>query len=119
MQRDTPGDDFKEQRVEARLAELQNYRVEIKFVGEPIYQFKVTDVSRQGAGLLINANSRFLKNIEVGQVINVYFISPGRAEPSGMYKAEIKHITEMETGRYKGLRLIGILIMEALDQSGW
>ena len=113
-------DDGREKRNEARLAELRNHRVEIKFTGEPIYQFRVTDVSSQGAGLLINPNSRFLKSIAVDQIIDANFISPQGAQPSGMYQAQIKHITAMDTGRYKGLIQAGIKILERLDQTdGW
>jgi hypothetical protein len=84
--------------------------------GEPIYQFKVSDVSTQGAGLLINESSHFLKLIEVGQVLDVNFISPQGSEPAGMYKAKIRHITEMGNSRYKGVRLIGVRILEHLAE---
>ena len=106
-----------EKRSEPRSTNLRDYRVEIKFVGEPIYQFKVTDVSTKGAGLLINDNSAFLKMIEVGLILNVNFISPQGLNPTGMHKVEIRHITKMDKGKYKGHRLVGILILESLNQS--
>lgn len=106
-----------EKRLEPRSAKLRNYRVEIKLVGEPIYQFKVTDVSTKGAGLLINENSGFLRMIEVGETVDVNFISPEGSPPAGMYKAEIKHITKMKKGKYIGLRLVGIRILDRLDPS--
>ena len=109
-------DDRREKRQAARVAELRNHRAEIKFAGEPIYQFKVTDVSSQGAGLLINPNSGFLKSISVDQFIEVNFISPQGAQPSGRYKAQIKHITDGEKIRYKGLKLVGIKILEPLTE---
>jgi hypothetical protein len=112
MRKDSPADHSKEKRAETRTDTLRRHRVEIKFVGEPIYQFKVTDVSRQGAGILVNANSRFLKNIKPGQIFDANFISPRGAQPSGMFRTEIKHITDMETGRYKGHKMIGIRILE-------
>lgn len=107
----------KEKRVEPRFPRLRNYRVEIKLVGEPIYQFKVTDVSTKGAGLLVNKNSGFLKMIEVGQVLDVNFISPKGSDPSGMYKVEIRHMTKMDKGKYKELRLVGIRILDKLKPS--
>ena len=106
-----------EKRSELRSTKLRDYRVEIKFVGEPIYQFKVADVSTKGAGLLINDNSAFLKLIEIGQIIDANFISPHGSYPTGMYRSEIRHITKMDKGKYKGHRLVGILILEALNQS--
>jgi hypothetical protein len=117
MHHDQSGNKTTEKRIEPRSATLRNHRAEVKFVGEPIYQFKVTDVSTQGAGLLINPDSRFLKIIAPDQVIEINFISPQGEKPAGMYKAQVKHITDMTEGRYKGLRRVGILILESLDQS--
>ncbi len=107
---------FEERRSEPRSTKIRNYRIEIKLVGEPIYQFKVKDISTKGAGLLITENSAFLKLIKVGKIIDANFISPHGSNPSGFYKTEIKHITEVNEGRYKGHRLVGILILEALNQ---
>ena len=116
MHTNAPGNHNKEKRGEARRAELRNHRVEIKFTGEPIYQFKVTDVSSKGAGVIVNTNSGFLKIIEVGQVIDVNFISPHGTEPSGLHTAQIKHISIADTAPYKGLMQVGIQIMPRLDQ---
>ena len=94
MQKDSPENIAKEKRTEARSAKLRNYRVEIKFIGKPIYQFRVINVTSRGAGLLIKDDSAFLKMIEVGQIVDVNFISPEGSNPSGIYSAEIKHITK-------------------------
>ena len=117
MRKDSSDNITEEKRSEPRSTKLKDYRVEIKFVGEPIYQFKVADVSTKGAGLLINDNSAFLKMIEVGQIVDVNFISPKGSNPTGMYKVEIRHITKMEKGKYNGHRLVGILILGSLNQS--
>lgn len=117
MHHDPPKNKTPEKRLEPRSATLQNHRAEVKFVGEPIYQFKVTDVSAQGAGLLINPDSRFLKIIQPDQIIEINFISPQGEQPEGLYKAQVKHISEMDKGKYRGLRRVGILILESLDQS--
>ncbi len=117
MHHDPPENKTTEKRIEPRSVTLQNHRAEVKFVGEPIYQFKVTDVSAQGAGLLINPDSRFLKIIQPDQIIEINFISPQGEKPMGLYKAQVKHITEMAEGKYKGLRRVGILILESLEPS--
>ncbi len=113
---DEPRDtEWTEKRKAARSTRLQNHRAEIKLVGEPLYQFRVTDVSTEGAGLLITPGSRFLQIIAVGQNLEVNFISPQGIEPSGWYQSEIKHITEMKTGPYKGLKQVGIQILGRAD----
>ena len=101
-----------DKRSELRRTKLRNYRVEIKFIGEPIYQFRVIDLSTNGARLLIKDNSCFLKLIKVDQIVDVNFISPQHTNPAGMCKAKIKHITNMNKGRYKGHHLVGIIILE-------
>lgn len=106
-----------EKRAEIRSPRLRNHRVEIKLVGEPIYQFKVADVSSQGAGLLVHKSSAFLNLIEVGQILEVTFISPQGSKPNGAYKVEVRHITEKERSRYKGVRLVGVCILERLENS--
>ena len=104
-----------EKRSIARPANLKNYRIEIKFVGEPIYQFKVINVTTKGAGILIKDDSAFLNMIEVGQIVEVNLLSPQGSNPSGMYKAKIRHITNIEKQEYRGHLLVGISIINELD----
>mgnify|MGYP000002912232 CR=1 FL=1 len=106
-----------ERRNAIRHPRLENYRVEIKLVGQPIYQFRVTDVSTKGAGLLISRDSAFLKLIEVGQELDVNFISPQGFQPAGLHKAEIRHITDNSHNKYRGALLVGIQIRECLETS--
>ena len=105
-----------ENRAEPRSTELNNYRIEIKLIGQPIYQFRVMDVSTTGAGFLMLADSDFLSMIKIGKVINVNFISPKGSNPSGLHKTEIKHITEPKKDKNKGHYLVGISILDKLKQ---
>ena len=100
-----------EKRAEPRKTQLRNHRIEIKLVGEPIYQFRVTDVSSKGAGILIKEDSYFLNLISLNQTIDVDFISPKGNAPTGKYKAEIKHITRPTKGKNEGHCLVGISIL--------
>ena len=115
MHANPPSDKKTEKRGQTRAPKLRNHRVEIKLVGEPIYQFKVTDISTRGVGLVVNKNSRFLKLAKVGQVLDVHFLSPRGAEPSGRYTVEIRHITDTEHGQYKGVQRVGVRILERLE----
>jgi hypothetical protein len=107
---------FKERRAKSRRTVIRNYRVEIKLIGAPIYQFRVLDVSTDGAGILIKEDSKFLNLIEVGQIVDADFISPEGTDPAGNYKAEIRHITEPNEGKHKGHYLVGLSILEKIDQ---
>lgn len=115
MQRNPTNSIAKEKRFEPRRAELRNYRIEIKFVGKPIYQFRVINVTQQGAGLLIKDDSAFLKMIEVGQIVEADFISPEGKAPSGLYKAEIKHITKLDTKEHRGHHVVGLSILKKIE----
>jgi hypothetical protein len=112
MQKDLPKNFTNEKRSEPRRAKLRNYRIEIKFVGKPIYQFRVINVTSKSAGLLIKDNSAFLEMIEVGQILEAYFISPEGMDPSGLYKVEIKHITKLDKQEHRGHHIIGLLILK-------
>ena len=115
MQMDSSSNISKEKRSEPRRAKLRNYRIEIKFVGKPIYQFRVLNLTAKGAGLLIKDDSAFLKMIEVGQIVEADFISPEDKAPSGLYQAKIKHITKLNKQEHRGHHLVGLLILKKLD----
>ena len=105
-----------DRRAWTRRTQLRNYRVEIKLIAQPIYQFKVRDISEKGAGLLVKDDSEFLNLIQVGQVVEADFISPTGKLPAGLYKVEIKHITKLTTGKIRGHRIVGVFIIEKIEQ---
>ena len=106
---------LKERRAKPRKIQLRNYRVEIKLIGEPIYQFRVRDVSSDGPGILIKKDSEFLNMIEVGQIVDAEFISTESNGPTGNYRAEIRHITTPNKGKHKGHYSVGLKILKKLD----
>ena len=59
---------------------------------------------------MVKEDSGFLNMIEVDQILDIDFMSPKDTSPSGMNRAEIKHITSFEDGRYTGHRLVGMKI---------
>ena len=105
----------KEKRADPRRTTLRNYRIEIKLIGEPIYQFRVTDVSSNGAGILVKEDSGFLSLIEVGQTVDTEFVSPDGTEPAGNYRTEIRHITKPNNEINEGHCLVGLLILEKIE----
>jgi len=116
MQRDKTENITNEKRSEQRLVTSRCYRMEVKLVGVPIYQFRLINVTDKGASILIKDDSAFLAMIEVDQIIDVTFLSPGDSHPSGRYKIKVKHISEIDSN-YNGHRLVGISILEKLLQS--
>ena len=115
MQKVSVSKKIREKRARPRKTNFRNYRVEIKLIGEPIYQFRVTDVSIEGAGLLVKEDSGFLKLIEVDQIVEADFISPDGTPPNGDYRAKIKHISKPDKGKNEGHCLIGLSILEKIE----
>ena len=101
-----------ERRTKPRSTKLPAHRVEIKFPSVPVYQLKVRDVSPNGAGIIVRADSKFLTMVEIGQELNVNFLAPADDPTlSGHYKLRIEHISELEKGRFKGHYVVGISIL--------
>ena len=117
MQEDKTENITDEKRSEHRPATSRDYRMEIKFVGEPMYQFRLINVTSEGASILIKDDSAFLNMIEVGQIADATFISPKGSNPTGIYKIQVKHISKIEEQIYKGHRLAGISLLKKLDQT--
>ena len=86
MQSDKSENIIREKRSEQRHATSRCYRIEIKLVGVPIYQFRLINVTDKGASILIKDDSDFLSMIKIDQIIDVTFISPENAHPSGNTK---------------------------------
>ena len=77
---------------------------------DPICQFSVRDVSPSGMGILLNSSSKTLKYLEVGQMLDMTYNPETEGGPPVRMKTEIRHITYLEDGRFKGQYLVGLLI---------
>ena len=103
--------DIKEQRSEERTI-LNHYRsVEFSLKkADPVLQFRVRDVSPSGMGILVNDRSEALKHLKVGQVLNMTYNPEEPGDSPINMQTEIRHITPMEEGRFKGHTLVGLLV---------
>jgi hypothetical protein len=105
-----------ERRIEPRAVRLSNHRAEFKFLGVPVYQLKVRDISEKGAGVVVKAGSHFLNLIEVGQELNMKLLSPAEpANPSGHYLSRVQHISKLASGRFKGHLVVGMSMLKKIN----
>jgi hypothetical protein len=77
---------------------------------DPIFQFRVRDISPSGMGVLVNEGSMALKYLKIGQVLDMKY---NPADPDGspeQMETEIRHITLLADGRYRGHYLVGLRI---------
>ena len=90
---------------------LETYRsVEISLSKkDPVFQFRVRDISPSGMGILVNEGSMVLKYLKVGQVLNMKYNPEDPNGPPEQMKTEIRHITPLKDGRYRGQYLVGLL----------
>ncbi len=104
-----------EKRIESRADKLSNQRAEFKFPGLPVYQLQVRDLSSQGVGIIVRADSAFLKMIHVGQELDVKLFSSANREPmAAHYKSRIEHVSELKGGRFKGHWAVGLAILHQI-----
>ena len=107
-----------EGRSEARTF-LDEYRsVEFSISRQyPAFQFRIRDVSPSGMGILINKASKALAYLKAGQVLDMtYHPENGKGVPESM-KTEIRHITYLESGPFKGQYLVGLLVKNRLPKN--
>ena len=102
-----------ERRSEARKVLDRHFSVEFSVNRMlPIHQFRVRDVSPTGLGILVNEGSAVLEHLKVGQVLEVRFNPKDPSDPPESLNTEIRHITKMEHGPYRGHYLVGMLVLE-------
>lgn len=77
---------------------------------DPVFQFRVRDVSPSGMGILLKSGSKALDYLKVGQVLVMKYNPEDSNGSSDKMKTEIRHITYLEDGRYRGQYLVGLLI---------
>ena len=103
----------REERSEPRKILDQYYSVEFSINKMlPVHQFKVRDVSPSGIGILVNESSAVLGHLKINDVLDMKYNPSDSSNLPEYLKTEIRHITKMEEGKYKGHYLVGMLILE-------
>jgi hypothetical protein len=102
-----------ERRSESRKVVDDYYSVEFNLSRElPVHQFRVRDMSPLGLGILVNESSEVLKRLTVGDALEMKFNPINGSDAAECLKTEIRHITRMDKGRFRGHYLVGIQILE-------
>ena len=82
---------------------------------EPIYQFRIRDISSSGIGIMIKEESALLKYVKVGDILNMKYNPMHASDLPQFLKTEIIHITKIDDGQYRGNYLVGLAILEKQD----
>jgi hypothetical protein len=102
-----------EKRSEQRIILDEYYSVQFSIEGSPfLYQFKIWDVSPEGMSLLVRQDSDLFKLLKTGDVVTMTYSGPEASSPTEERRSEIRHITRVEEGRFKGHCLVGFSILK-------
>ena len=108
-------EEITERRSQHRIDSLPDGIAIVRVGGIPVYQFKLKDVSENGTSFLVQEDSTILRNIRVGQEIDIRVcLNAEGTVPSIYQRSEIRHITRQEVGRFKGYIIIGVKIHDRL-----
>ena len=107
-----------ERRSEPRSIIDQYYSVEFSLSGcSFVYQFKIWNISSKGICVLVKEDSDLLNHVKVGDILNLKYYTTDSSKPIEFLNTEIKHITKDEQGRFKGVYLVGLAILENQDSN--
>jgi len=107
-----------ERRSEPRSIIDQYYSVEFSLRGcSFVYQFKIWNISSKGICVLVKEDSDLLNHVKVGDILNLKYYPADSSQPGELLETEIKHITKDEQGRFKGVYLVGLSILENQDST--
>lgn len=107
-----------DRRDRSRSKELSNPMGVISLSGGPLYQLKLRDLSYHGAGILVRADSIFLRKIEIGRELKVRVVLPrGYKGPTGFYRSRVEHITEIQEGPFKGHLIVGLSFLTGVKST--
>ncbi|MCD6307194.1 MAG: PilZ domain-containing protein [Deltaproteobacteria bacterium] len=102
-----------DKRAETRELVEDYYSVEFSVNQHlPVYQFRVRDLSPSGMGILIKEDSAALKRLRTGNVLEMKYNPANSSLGSRHLKTEIRHVTRLEEGRFKGHYLVGLRILD-------
>lgn len=89
----------------------QYHSVEFSVRGcEFIYQFKIRDLSPKEKGILVKEGSDLLNHVRAGDVLNLKYYTPDLS--TEYLKTEVRHIGKAAEGRFKGVYLVELSIVE-------
>ncbi len=104
-----------ERRAEANRQALPQGRAVVRISGIPVCEFTVKDISGNGTGFLMARDSVVLRNLRVGQEIEIHMVFAEGNQHSTMQRSKIAHITYPEDGAlYHGYILVGLQVIDRI-----
>ena len=100
-------------RREPRVDSLPQGRAVVRISGIPVCEFDIKDLSGNGTCILVEENSMVLRNITIGQKIELSIAYPEATRKVLMQRSAIVHITRPDgNSPYCGYVLVGVRILD-------
>ena len=101
-------------RFESRTILEKYYSVEFSLnTKEPAYIFRLRDVSLNCPAILVKEDSSVLKQLKVGDILNMEYNSPESLGPTKLLKTQIT--SKNSHDRFTGHSLVGLSIIDKQD----
>lgn len=104
-----------ERRLELRLDTLPRGKAVVRISGIPVCEFNVKDVSGNGTGILVEDDSVVLRNLRVGQDIELHMVYTDKKSKAVLQRSKIVHISPQSgNDAYPGYVVMGVKVIDTL-----
>ncbi len=106
-----------DRRGEERIKVSPKGRAVVRVAGIPVYEFGIRDTSEGGTCLIVEDDPTLLRNIRVGQEIDLMISLEGDTPSAAVFqRSEVRHITHASDGPEGKVVLIGVKILSRLPR---
>ncbi len=104
-----------DRRHEARMDNLPQGKAVVRISGIPVCEFSIKDVSGNGTSILVEEDSVVLRNLRVGQDIELHMVYADQSRTAVLQRSKIAHIThQSEEDAYPGHVMVGMKVIDTL-----
>jgi nucleoid DNA-binding protein len=104
-----------DRRQEYRMDRLPGGKAVVRISGIPVCEFNIKDVSGNGTSILIEADSVVLRNLRVGQDIELHMVYADKRRKAVLQRSKVVHVThQSENDAYPGHVIVGMKVIDTL-----
>jgi len=104
-----------ERKPESRtiLDKFHSVQFSLNYIG-PTYLFKLRDISSNGLCILVKEDSSVLKELKVGDILDMEYNAPGLSDSAKLLKTQVS--SKNCHDRFAGHSLVGLSIIDKQDE---
>lgn len=104
-----------DRRQEVRMDDLPQGKAVVRISGIPVCEFSIKDISGNGTSILVEEDSVVLRNLSVGQDIELHMVYADKNRKAVMQRSKIAHIThQTEADAYPGHVMVGMKVIDTM-----